>query len=79
MRNPVTAGRGGPGVAQWAGNRFARPVSLMEQGQGHPMMAGRETGYSVPCTYRDEVATLPQGAKLIAGARSIIRSFLQLL
>ena len=40
---------------------FARSVVLTEQGQGHPMMAGRETGYSVPCTHCDEVGTLPEG------------------
>ncbi|MBO6775363.1 MAG: type 1 glutamine amidotransferase [Marinibacterium sp.] len=55
---------------------FARSVVLTEQGQGHPMMAGRETGYSVPCTHRDEVGTLPEGAELVAGnAHSPVQAF----
>lgn len=55
---------------------FARSVVLTERGQGHPMMTGRETGYSVPCTHRDEVGTLPEGAELVAGnAHSRVQAF----
>ena len=31
------------------------------------MMAGREDGYAVPCTHRDEVVSLPEGAVRLAG------------
>ncbi len=46
---------------------LARDVQLTEAGQAHPMMAGRKSGFAVPCIHRDEVQRLPDGAVLIAG------------
>lgn len=45
---------------------LARDVHLTEAGAQHPMMAGRESGFAVPCIHRDEVTRLPEGAVLIA-------------
>ena len=46
---------------------MAVEIRLTEAGQTHPMMAGRSDGYAVPCTHRDEVVRLPEGAVLLAG------------
>ena len=46
---------------------MAMEIRLTEAGQNHPMMAGRSDGYAVPCTHRDEVVRLPEGAVLLAG------------
>lgn len=55
---------------------LACDVSLTEAGQDHPMMAGRAAVYSVGCVHRDEVATLPQKATLLAGnAHSAVQAF----
>ena len=45
---------------------LAREVELTEAGQSHPMMAGRRSGFSVPCVHRDEVQKLADGALLLA-------------
>ena len=45
----------------------ARNITCTEHGAEHAMMAGREDGFSVPCTHRDEVQELPEGAVLLAG------------
>ncbi|SFL70041.1 type 1 glutamine amidotransferase [Shimia aestuarii] len=45
----------------------ARDIRLSKEGAAHPMMTGRESGFSAPCVHRDEVRTLPDGATLIAG------------
>ncbi len=48
-------------------NGLATDIRLTEAGRSHPMMAGREDGFAVPCIHRDEIQTLPQGAELLAG------------
>jgi GMP synthase (glutamine-hydrolysing) len=46
---------------------LASHIQLSEQGKTHPMMTGRKQGYAVPCTHRDEVIRLPEGAVLLSG------------
>ena len=46
---------------------MAIDIRLTDAGKSHPMMAGRADGYAVPCTHRDEVVQLPEGAVLLAG------------
>lgn len=46
---------------------LAANIRLTETGRMHPMMVGREDGYAVPCTHRDEVVRLPDAAVLLAG------------
>ena len=46
---------------------LAGNIKLTDAGKTHPMMAGREDGYAVPCTHRDEVVRLPDSAVLLAG------------
>ncbi len=46
---------------------LATEIVPTEAGQRHPMMAGREDGYCVPCIHRDEVQRLPGGAVVLAG------------
>ena len=45
----------------------AKNITRSPTGASHPMMAGREDGWAVPCIHRDEVQSLPEGARLIAG------------
>lgn len=45
---------------------LARNIRLTEAGAFHPFLAGRRDGYAVPCTHRDEVASLPVGAVVLA-------------
>ena len=55
---------------------MAADIHLTDAGHDHPMMAGRDTGYAVPCTHRDEVVQLPDGAVLLAGnAHSAVQAF----
>ncbi len=55
---------------------LAANVELTQKGKAHPMMAGRKNVYSVPCTHRDEVVRLPDGADLLAGnAHSRVQAF----
>ena len=55
---------------------LACEIRLTEPGRTHPMMAGREAIYSAPCTHRDEVVRLPQGAVRLAGnAHSDVQAF----
>lgn len=42
-------------------------ITMTDAGQDHAMMAGRDTGFGVPCMHRDEVQKLPPGAVLLAG------------
>lgn len=44
----------------------ARDIKLSVSGCGHPMMAGRSDGFSVPCIHRDSVKRVPAGATLLA-------------
>ncbi len=54
----------------------ARDIRLTDDGQNHPMMAGRTSGFSAPCIHRDEVHALPTGAILLAGnAHSAVQAF----
>lgn len=55
---------------------LARDIHLTEKGSVHPMMVGRDAGYSAPCTHRDEVVRLPDGAVRLAGnAHSHVQAF----
>ncbi|MEO1108544.1 MAG: type 1 glutamine amidotransferase [Pseudomonadota bacterium] len=45
---------------------MARDLAVTEDGAVHPMMAGRVSGFAVPCIHRDEVQVLPDGAMLLA-------------
>lgn len=55
---------------------MAKDIRLTEAGRIHPMMAGRTDGYAVPCTHRDEVARLPDGAVRLAGnGHSSVQAF----
>ncbi len=45
---------------------IARDIRLTDAGRAHPVMAGREPGFAVPCIHRDEVQRLPEGAVLLA-------------
>ena len=54
----------------------AREVQLTEAGASHDMLAGRSSGFAVPCIHRDEVLRLPEGAELLAGnAHSPVQAF----
>ncbi|WP_052261647.1 type 1 glutamine amidotransferase [Leisingera sp. ANG-M1] len=46
---------------------LARELQRTEAGRAHPMLAGRQDGWAVPCIHRDEVQRLPEGAVLLAG------------
>lgn len=55
---------------------MATGIKLTEAGRPHPMMAGRRDGFAVPCTHRDEVVRLPQGAVRLAGnSHSNVQAF----
>ena len=55
---------------------MASGIRLTEAGRNHPMMAGRDDGYAVPCTHRDEVVRLPDGAVRLAGnSHSNVQAF----
>ncbi|MEO0937735.1 MAG: type 1 glutamine amidotransferase [Pseudomonadota bacterium] len=46
---------------------LAQDLSLTDAGATHPMMAGRASGFAVPCIHRDGVMALPAGAEVLAG------------
>ena len=55
---------------------MATGIYLTDAGRAHPMMAGRRDGFAVPCTHRDEVVRLPDGAVRLAGnAHSEVQAF----
>ncbi len=55
---------------------MATGIELTTAGRAHPMMAGRRDGFAVPCTHRDEVVRLPEGAVRLAGnAHSRVQAF----
>ena len=55
---------------------MATGIELTREGRTHPMMAGRRDGFAVPCTHRDEVVRLPDGAVRLAGnAHSKVQAF----
>ncbi|WP_232628907.1 type 1 glutamine amidotransferase [Methylobacterium sp. Leaf118] len=49
---------------------FARRITPTEAGRAHPMLAGRPAAYDAPSIHTDEVATLPDGAVLLASNRA---------
>ncbi|CUH78841.1 GMP synthase [glutamine-hydrolyzing] [Tritonibacter multivorans] len=44
----------------------AQNLQITKAGQGHPMMEGRATGFSVPCIHRHEVTSLGPDTVLMA-------------
>src|SRR3954468_21506684 len=48
---------------------FPRRITRTEQGRSHPLLAGRPASYDAAAVHTDEVATLPEGAVLLAGNR----------
>jgi GMP synthase (glutamine-hydrolysing) len=45
---------------------FARRIVLTEAGQRHPLFAGKPVSFEAPTVHRDEIATLPAAATLLA-------------
>jgi GMP synthase (glutamine-hydrolysing) len=45
---------------------FARRILLTEAGHGHPLFAGKPAVFEAPTVHRDEIATLPPGATVLA-------------
>lgn len=55
---------------------LAKDIQLTDAGLTHPFLAGRQSGYAVPCIHRHEVTRLPQAAILLAGnAHSPVQAF----
>ncbi|WP_165798885.1 type 1 glutamine amidotransferase [Shimia abyssi] len=55
---------------------MARDVTVTKEGRSHALMAGKGASFASPCTHRDEVQALPEGATLIAGnAHSPVQAF----
>jgi GMP synthase (glutamine-hydrolysing) len=45
---------------------FARRILLSEAGREHPLFAGKPVVFEAPTVHRDEIASLPPGAALLA-------------
>src|SRR5271169_5236963 len=45
---------------------FARRILQSEAGRSHPLFAGKPLSFEAPTIHRDEIATLPSGATLLA-------------
>ena len=45
---------------------FARRITATEHGRDHPLLAGRPAAWDAPSVHSDEVASLPDGAVLLA-------------
>jgi GMP synthase (glutamine-hydrolysing) len=45
---------------------FARRILLSEAGREHPLFAGKPSTFEAPTVHRDEIASLPPGASLLA-------------
>jgi GMP synthase (glutamine-hydrolysing) len=45
---------------------FARRILLSEAGREHPLFAGKPAVFEAPTVHRDEIASLPPGAALLA-------------
>ncbi len=45
---------------------FGRRILLSEAGRGYPLFAGKPTAFEAPTVHRDEVASLPGGARVLA-------------
>lgn len=54
---------------------LAQDLTLSNTGSQHPMMAGRQDGFAVPCIHRDEVLDVPDGAQVLASnAHSVVQA-----
>ncbi|RIY02527.1 type 1 glutamine amidotransferase [Aureimonas flava] len=49
---------------------FVRGIVATEAGRDHPLLAGRPLAWDAPAMHSDEVATLPDGATILAGTRT---------
>jgi len=45
---------------------FARRIVLTDTGRGHRLYAGKPAVFEAPCVHRDEIASLPAGAEILA-------------
>ena len=45
---------------------FARRIALTEAGAAHPMFTGKPAVFEAPTIHRDEIASLPDGAEVLA-------------
>jgi GMP synthase (glutamine-hydrolysing) len=45
---------------------FARRILLTDTGRNHPLFAGKPVVFEAPTVHRDEIATLPSGATVLA-------------
>jgi GMP synthase (glutamine-hydrolysing) len=45
---------------------FARRVLLSDAGREHPLFAGKPAAFEAPAVHRDEIASLPAGAAMLA-------------
>jgi len=59
---------GGSVRANPRGREFgiARRIALSEAGRAHPLYAGKPAVFEAPTIHRDEIATLPAGAEILA-------------
>lgn len=46
---------------------FARRITLSDEGQEHALFAGKPRVFEAPTIHRDEIASLPAGAAILAG------------
>ena len=46
---------------------FARRILLNDTGREHPLFAGKPLAFEAPTVHRDEIASLPVGAEILAG------------
>ena len=45
---------------------FARRILLTDAGREHPLFAGKPVAFEAPTVHRDEIASLPAGAQVLA-------------
>jgi GMP synthase (glutamine-hydrolysing) len=45
---------------------FARRILLTDAGRAHPLFAGKPAAFEAPTVHRDEIASLPPGAQVLA-------------
>jgi GMP synthase (glutamine-hydrolysing) len=45
---------------------FARRILTTDAGKGHPLYAGKPVAFEAPTVHRDEIASLPAGADILA-------------
>lgn len=46
---------------------IARKITPTEDGQAHPLLAGRPVAFDAPCIHYDDVTELPEGGVVLAG------------